>query len=260
MFFSGKRNFHYIVQDSACVFLKICDNMFGKDISQQKLKSSIWISTALFVILAVLYFVPADIPFKNVFPVASLAVFSLWLDPLPVSIALMLSAAGDLMAATGSFMGQMECFAVAHLFLTLFFIQRLFRTGRASTKNFSSILTQKRMAYIVLNGICVAVILILAIVTLVPETPEGVVRAGVAFYAVVISLMLFSALLQRSILYALAAVLFVISDFVLAWNKFVEPVPYETFLIMIPYFAAEWCFFVRATKYRVGKSLLVNRI
>jgi uncharacterized membrane protein YhhN len=58
-------------------------------------------------------------------------------------------------------------------------------------------------------------------------------------------------MLQRSSLYALGALLFVISDFILAWNKFVEPVPYRDYLVLGTYYAAPWFLFIRATPYRV---------
>ena len=234
--------------------------MFRKNISTEKSKTLVWAATAVFAVAAALYFLPMEIPCKNVFPVAVLAVFSLWLDPFPMSMALVVSAFGDLMASAGNFMAQMECFAVAHLFLCLFFVQRLFRTGQASGKTFAAILTGKRMAYLVVTGICVGAVMLMAMVSIVPEVPGGVMRAGVAFYSIVISLMLFTALLQRSIFYAVAAVLFVISDFILGWNRFVEPVEGETYYVMAPYFAAQWMFFARATKYRTGKSLLVARL
>lgn len=234
--------------------------MFGRKISTERSKTLVWVSTAVFAAAAVLYFLPVEIPCGNVLPVAVLAVFSLWLDPMPVSIALTASMFGDLMGAAHNFMAQMECFAVAHLFLCLFFIRRLFRTGRNSGKSFGAVLTGRRMAYLTVVGICVAAVLVMAVTSIVPEVPRGVMRAGVAFYSVVISLMLFTALLQRSIFYAVAAVLFVISDFILGWNRFVEPIEHETCLVMIPYFAAQWMFFVRASKYRVGKSLLVARL
>lgn len=234
--------------------------MFGQDFSGKKLKAVVWISTAVYLILACLYFLPAEIPYKISFPLASAAIFSIFVAPWPISVALFASTAGDFMGATGNFMGQMECFAVAHLFLTLFFLQRLFQTGKASAKNLAAILTKRRVAYIVVTGFCVTVLLLMSMVCIVPEVPAGTVRAGVAFYTLVISLMLFSALMQRSIFYAVGAVLFVMSDFILAWNRFVEPVEYEKYMIMVPYYLAQWMLYVRSTKYRIGKSLLLTRL
>ena len=78
--------------------------------------------------------------------------------------------------------------------------------------------------------------------------------------SIVVALMFYSALMQRSIFYAVGAFLFVISDFILAWNTFIEPIEYSRYLIMVPYFVSEWMFYVRATKYRVGKSILLARL
>ena len=142
----------------------------------------------------------------------------------------------------------------------LFFLQRLFQTGKASVKNFSAILTKKRVAYLTVTGIGVAAILMMSMISIVPEVPAGVQRAGVAFYSIVVALMFYSALMQRSIFYAVGAFLFVISDFILAWNTFIEPIEYSRYLIMVPYFVSEWMFYVRATKYRVGKSILLARL
>ena len=100
----------------------------------------------------------------------------------------------------------------------------------------------------------------MSMISIVPEVPSGVQRAGVAFYSIVVALMFYSALMQRSIFYAVGAFLFVISDFILAWDTFVEPIEYSRYLIMVPYFVSEWMFYVRATKYRVGKSILLARL
>ena len=234
--------------------------MFGKNISGPRLKAMVWLSTALYIILALLYFLPVELPYEITFPVTVIAIFSLWLVPMPMSVALIASAAGDLMGTAGNFMAQMECFAVANLFISLFFLQRLFQTGKASVKNFSAILTKKRVAYLTVTGIGVAAILMMSMISIVPQVPAGVQRAGVAFYSIVVALMFYSALMQRSIFYAVGAFLFLISDFILAWNTFIEPIEYSRYLIMVPYFVSEWMFYVRATKYRVGKSILLARL
>ena len=240
-------------ENSACL-------MFGKNLSGSRLKALVWASTILFLIAAVFYFLPVGVPFKTAFPLVVLAMFSLWLVPWQMCVAMAASAAGDFMGAGLNFTVQMECFAVAHLFLCLFFIQKLFRAGRESSKSFSALLTRRRIAYMIVSGGGIAVILLASMICIVPEVPSGVLRGGVAFYCIVISLMLFLALMQRSMLYALGAVLFVFSDFILAWNKFVEPVEYEKYLIMVPYYLGQWMIFVRSTPYRVAPSLIRSRL
>lgn len=46
-------------------------------------------------------------------------------------------------------------------------------------------------------------------------------------------------LMQRSPLFAIGAALFLISDMILSWNKFVGPVTAEKWLIMVPYYLGQ---------------------
>lgn len=230
--------------------------MFCKSISESKAKILAVVSIVLFMITAVCYFIPGvEIPHKISFPLAVLSVFSLWLIPVPMSLAMFFSAFGDYFGSCNNFMAQMESFAVAHLFIILYFVQRLFRIARSSDKTFSALMTGSRTAYVIFITLCVLFVAAMAVVKIVPQAPEGVVRAGVTFYIFIISIMLYTALLQRSVLYALGAVSFVFSDFVLAWNKFVEPLQYEDILIMVPYYLAQLLFFFRSIKCRSLQSI-----
>jgi uncharacterized membrane protein YhhN len=67
--------------------------------------------------------------------------------------------------------------------------------------------------------------------------------------------MLYFALMQRSSLFAIGAVMFVFSDFILAWNKFVDPIQYSRLLIMIPYYTGQFLLFMRSTPYKVKPGL-----
>ena len=71
--------------------------------------------------------------------------------------------------------------------------------------------------------------------------------------------MLLTALLQRSSLFALGAVLFVFSDFIIAWNMFVEPVPYRNYLVLVTYYLAQWLLYIRSTSFRVGPEMRLMR-
>ena len=77
------------------------------------------------------------------------------------------------------------------------------------------------------------------------------IGTGTGIYATLICLMLVGALMQRSCLFALGAVLFVFSDFTLAWSKFISPVPYRDYLVLVTYFLAQWLIFARSTGYRM---------
>jgi uncharacterized membrane protein YhhN len=54
-------------------------------------------------------------------------------------------------------------------------------------------------------------------------------------------------------------VLFVFSDFILAWNKFVEPIEHSRILIMTTYYLAQYLLFIRSTPYRVKNGLRLFR-
>ena len=45
-----------------------------------------------------------------------------------------------------------------------------------------------------------------------------------------------------------AALLFVFSDAVIAWNRFIGPVPARTYVIMVTYYLAQYLFFRFAFK------------
>lgn len=210
-------------------------------------KARALMGTGIFICLGTLFFLPIDIPHKLVFPVSSLFLISLGLTPWQVCAALFFSAMGDLFGTFNNFMAQMGSFAVAHIFYIWFFIQRYFKKVEHDKR-----LTLKAKGYLAMVTFCTAALLTFVFLKVVPCVPEGVLRIGVGIYATLISIMLFTGLLQRSSLFALGAVLFVISDFILAWNKFVEPVPYRDYLVLGTYFLAQWLLFIRATPYRIA--------
>jgi len=72
----------------------------------------------------------------------------------------------------------------------------------------------------------------------------------VRVYATIISLMLFSALMTLfrvdwlaapAYLVSLGAVLFVTSDLILAWGKFIKPVRNGALLVMVTYYLGRFC-------------------
>ena len=193
-----------------------------------------------------MFFAPVPIPHKLCLPMGVLVVSSLWLTPWEIFMALFFSILGDWFGSCGSFLPQMGSFAVGHMFYILFFIRRFLCKVERDRK-----MTAKAKGYFMMLAICVLALMTMVFAKVVPCVPSGVLRIGVSIYAVLICTMLFSALLQRSMFYAVGALLFVISDFILAWNKFVEPVPYRDALVLGTYLSAQWFLFVRSTPYRV---------
>ena len=210
-------------------------------------KAKTLVTTAWFLVLAVLFFLPVAIPHKLVFPVALLCLASLRLTPWQISAALFFSALGDWFGTCNNFLAQMGSFAVAHLFYIWFFVKRYLTKVEHDKK-----LTARAKGYLAMLVVCVSALLAVAFAVVAPGVPAGVVRVGVCIYAVVISFMMVGGMLQRSTLYALGVLMFVFSDFILAWNKFVEPVPYRNYLVLGSYFLAQWLLFVRSTPYRIA--------
>ena len=212
-------------------------------------------ATALWLAASVIFFMPVDIPSKVTIPAALLALASLWLCPWQITLALLFSALGDYMGSVHNFMGQMGFFAVGHIWYIAYFAGRYFRKVEKDRK-----LTGKAKGYLAMVMFCAIALLCIVFTRIVPETPVGIERIGVCIYALLICTMLVTAMLQRSSLFALGAVLFVFSDFILAWNKYVDPVPYRHYLVLVTYFLAQWLLFIRSTKFRVGPEMRLLRL
>lgn len=194
----------------------------------------------VFVALAFLYFSPVQSPSKLAYPVAFLGVMAL-IDNKRIGIfmsyGLVLSALGDWQGTQGNFFRQMALFGMAHIAYICYFASRI----KNRQDNKAGWMT----------WLCVLIGLI-ALIKVVPMVPSGALRTGVIVYCLLILTMLRMALLQRDIWFALGATLFVISDFILAWNKFVSPINHASWLIMFPYYGAQWLLFYRATSVASG--------
>ena len=222
--------------------------MFGKNVSEREKSLLPVVAAAIYAAAVLLYFLPVDIPYKISVPTVVIAAVSLRILPWQMSFALIASALGDISGAAGSFMGQVEFFSVAHLFLIMFFVHRWFH-DRAAFARAGGHHPETKPARIIVLAAIVLGILVFAMIRIVSDAPAGIVRGCVAMYAVIICMMLFCALVQRSRVYAAAAFLFVFSDAVIGWNAFIEPVPGEKYLIMVPYYSAQLMFFLRAAHF-----------
>ena len=223
-------------------------------LQENRIATLVWTSTGLFLAASLAFFLPFEIPHKVTFPVGILTLASLWLCPWQVTLALLFSAAGDYFGSCGNFLGQMGCFALAHVMYIVYFTDRYFSKVERDKK-----LTPKMKGYLFMVAFCIMALLAIVFTRIVPVADHGIIRTGVAIYACLISAMLLLALLQRSSLFALGAVLFVFSDFILAWNKFVEPIPYRDYLVLVTYFMAQWLLFIRTTPYRVAPEMRIMR-
>ncbi len=152
---------------------------------------------------------------------------------------LLFTLAGDVLLMNDSvsnyFISGLACFLLAHICYIWLFLS-------IAPQAFSSLL--KRPSYFI-------IVLVYALTLLVVLWPRlGDLRLPVAVYARVISVMLLAAIAVAHQLKGITgkwilsgAILFVISDSLLALNKFLQPFPYAGVLIMLTYCLAQ-AFFV----------------
>ncbi len=222
--------------------------------SDKSIKISAISCSLLYLAACMCYFSPIGIPHKIALPVGLLAIASLILCPWQITMALLFSAAGDFFGSTDQLLPQMGCFAVSHIWFIVYFALRYHRKVEHDRK-----LTDRAKGYVAMVLFCSAAILTAALTLIVPKAPAGVLRIGVLLYACLICSMLVLALLQRSSLFALGAVLFVFSDFILAWALFVGEVPNSVYLIMIPYYGAQWLLFIRSSRFKLKHPIRLMR-
>ena len=232
-----------------------------------KSNKQVSITVIIFTVMVIAYFFPASdfnlflsdflVKYRIAWPLLTLTIAGTFLIPWPVTLAMLFSFAGDFMGAYGSFIGQMTCFAIAHAMFIYHFSVRF-----KSSSNFSSEkmkiaskedaerfndLRLKRIATFCISGSIAAVFFGVAISFILPSVPAGVLRTGSGIYSGLICIMLGTALLQSDIVYALGALLFLFSDMILGWNKFVSPIEYNSVLVMIPYYSGQLLIWLRAS-------------
>ena len=222
-------------------------------LQEKNIKTVALTATAVFFAFAIFFFLPIKVPHKITLTVGSAFIASLWLCPWQITLALLFSALGDYFGSCHNFLAQMGFFALGHVFYVCYFVKRWLRKVEFDKK-----LTTKVKGQILVYLVLVGGILFVAFTKVIPCAEAGIIRTGVSIYAILISTMLFSALMQRSSLFALGAVFFVFSDFILAWHRFVQPVPYRQYLVLVSYFLAQWLLFVRSTPYRIQNLRLLR--
>ena len=190
------------------------------------------VTTLLYAVGVVLFFSSgAALPYKVAYPALLLALSVFYLrrkELLSIGVALLASAVGDAMGAKGLFIPQMLFFAFAHGAYIIYFLPRAKLVPR------------------ILPCAVPAVLLLFLFVYIVPDVSDPYERVGIGIYGVVIAAMLYSVLQYRGAYAAgfwCAALLFVFSDAVIAWSRFVAPVPGRTYIVMLTYYLAQYLFY-----------------
>ena len=191
------------------------------------------IISAIYFLLVALFFSPYTIAYKLAFPLAFLTFSALILSPWPIVLAMFFSALGDYMGVCHNFWGQMGGFALAHIAYIIFFGLMCRRDGSSRGMKWKS-------GIVILYGLVAGSFIL-------PHV-HGPLQIGVSAYILLILAMCILAWRQRNPYYALGAWLFVLSDTVLAWNKFVFHIEGAGYLIMVPYYLGQWILFVQSVR------------
>ena len=189
----------------------------------------------VYLLLALLYFSPLAVPYKLAFPLAFLPLCALRFSTWPMVLAMGFSALGDYMGICHNFWGQMGFFALAHIAYIVFFC-------RTNPQDRASDGMKWKSAIVALYGVVVSMLI-------VPHV-HGFLQVGMSVYILLILTMCILAWRQKNPYYALGAWLFVLSDTVLAWNKFVSPIECAGYLIMVTYYLGQWVLFILSMRER----------
>ena len=202
--------------------------------------------TVCFLLAAVWFFYPVGKPeggsvlfaMRLALPAIVLAVGSLWLRPKLMMMGFWFCALGDAMGVLGSFEGQMGGFALAHICFICFFGGEI---RRAKEHPFM-------IVTIAIASLICLVPLGLAACKVIPAIPDLPIRIGCSVYALLLTGTVWTAIVREYTVpldrisnpfkAVYGAVAFLVSDFVLAWNKFVEHIPHASVYIMFTYYFA----------------------
>ena len=203
-----------------------------------------WIIYCIFFCFAIFFLVTLNLrPYPFSYVIKSIPVLSLSLLTLfnikgtrgtLISIGLLCSGAGDIILEldrSGYFTYGLVAFLIAHIFYISAFITKP--------------KLQKLRSFIALSMIVYGYIIGYL---LIPNL--GDMTIPVMVYLCVIVVMGISASIGGSIHYLViaGACLFILSDSIIAINRFLAPVPYSSFWIMITYYPAQFCIAVGSSK------------
>lgn len=190
-----------------------------------------WISGIIISALIYIYIIPSDPEeLKLVFKVIPIALIMSLVAQFPAStykkrilMGLACCMIGDV--AIRWFVVGLSAFLIGHIFYISAFVGRR-RDSRATLSS-----TIALMAYTLWLGH--------RLLASISESSPALM-APVLLYIGTIAIMCWMAILTRQSRAILGAILFVISDSILAWNQFITPLPFSESLIMITYYSGQF--------------------
>ena len=178
-------------------------------------------------------------------PAALLALGGFGMIPAMMTFGFFFCAIGDAMGVLGSFEGQMAAFALAHICFISYFVKGI----RASKP--------LPMVFFATTLLCL-IPLVLAALKVLPQVHELPIQIGCSVYALLLTGTVCTSIVRafsiengRKLLpyvAAIGAILFLVSDFVLSWNRFTARIPHASLYIMTTYYAALLLLFVGTLK------------
>ncbi|WP_101757742.1 lysoplasmalogenase [Oceanicoccus sp. KOV_DT_Chl] len=184
----------------------------------------------LLAVVYMLFFAAAPAPWAAVFKVLPLLSLIAWaIVAAPgrpyLILALVLGASGDALLALGYFIPGLIAFLLGHLVYIL-----LWRSAPVLIIP----LSKKYVAAAIILAMVLAAVLILP--------SAGGLFWAIASYLLVITLMALIAMTSRLINHwgVIGVCSFLLSDFILAWNEFVDPISLSMPLVMISYYLAQY--------------------
>ncbi len=195
-------------------------------------KCVVIVTAAVFVLLGILYFAPVELPHKIILPVSLLACACFAMRYRLAAAAFLLSVAGDFMGSLHFFLPQLSFFALSHIMFVMCFVRMLRRpVCRSAAMKVGVILPA-------------AILLAVAVVKIIAGIPDISLKIATLLYALIILTMFLCAVMTRRRTLATGAALFVLSDFVLAWNRFTSPIENAGMIIMVSYYSAQLLLFI----------------
>ncbi len=145
-----------------------------------------------------------------------------------IPLAFLFSGVGDMMGVQRQFLWQIAFFAIAHIAFIAGFSRRI------------------KFSYMSLGlTALLAAALAVFFARMFPHIGDPEEKIFVTTYAVIIFCMGAAAMFQTGRWhagYAVAAIFFIFSDSVIAWRRFVGPVPHSALVVMTTYYAAQLAF------------------
>ena len=190
----------------------------------------------VYVILAVLDFVPIPFPARMIFPLLWLSLCAMYQKQKMLTAALFFSFLGDVMGWRHELIPQIAFFAIAQILYIIIFSHLMP----------PKITWAKTIKHIIL--VLVALVYGIAMFWIFPRVEDNIISLGIAIYALLLLGMCYTALQHKNICLILGATLFVISDFVLGVHLFVQRIPNSTLCIMLPYYIGQLLLFIGTQK------------